>query len=60
MKDAYDRELDKYAALTMVQQIVLTSPEFHTSGVIVERNGEQRPLNSFCYLHKNLIWSLFF
>jgi uncharacterized protein (DUF1501 family)/uncharacterized protein (DUF1800 family) len=43
IKDAYDSEFDKYAALMMAQQLVVTSPEFHTSGAIVERNGESRP-----------------
>merc|ERR1712176_1650024 len=27
----------------MAQQLVVTSPEFHTSGAVVERNGEPRP-----------------
>jgi len=43
IKDIYDGEDDKVAALMMAQQLVVTSAEFHTSGAVVEKSSESRP-----------------
>merc|ERR1712151_553544 len=40
--DVYDKESNKMAAKMMVQQLVVSAPEFHTTG-LVQRNGEARP-----------------
>merc|ERR1719356_1187208 len=42
IKDVYDNESDKAAALIMAQQLIVTSAEFHTSGGTIEKSGAAR------------------
>jgi uncharacterized protein (DUF1800 family) len=42
IKDVYDNESDKAAALIMAQQLIVTSAEFHTSGGTVKKSGAAR------------------
>jgi len=40
--DVYDKESNKLAAKMMAQQLITSTPEFHTTG-LVQRSGEARP-----------------
>ena len=41
VKNVYDQEPNKTAALMMAQQIIVSSPEFHSTG-LVEKTGVLR------------------
>jgi len=43
IKNTYDNEGNKAAALTMAQQLILISAEYHTSGATVQKSGLKRP-----------------
>jgi len=45
IKSTYDNEGNKAAALIMVQQLILISAEYHTSGATVQKSGLKRPDN---------------
>merc|ERR1712157_594871 len=44
IKGMFDAQEDKSAAFMMAQQLIVTSPEFHTTGAVVQRSGLSRPV----------------